>query len=209
MTIEATPRADFGSLVKGMPVTRRRLRAGEVLFHQGDPGEAAQLVLDGLVGLEVSGGHREPLIAALIRKSEVAAPERLLYPGSRHETTARALTNCEVQLIRASDLEAAGLTAKVSGLATALVVQRSAELYLRLVEAAHHSASHRVAGALCRLAGDDDTVSVTQDVVAAVAGVVRVTANAELRRFADAGLVLLERKMVTLLDRAALERLSR
>jgi CRP-like cAMP-binding protein len=197
------------ALFAGLPRARRRLCAGDVLFHAGDPGDAAQLVLSGLVGLEIGGLAREPMIALLFGAGELVAIERVLLPGSRHEATARAVTACEVQLVRRDDIEAADAGGTVRLALAGLIARQTTSLLRRVVESAHHHASARVAGALCVLARDDDHVTVTQDVVAAAAGVTRVTANAELRRLAERGLVRLERKRITLVDRRELERRAR
>lgn len=199
----------LGGLLSSLPISRRKLRAGEVLFHQGDPGESAQIVLSGLVGLEVNGRIREPMVAVVLRPGDVAAPERLLLPGTRHETTGRAMTDCEVRLIRSSELEAHSAEGELRAALNQIIANRTVEILDRLIDAVHLSAAAKVAGAVCRLAGDNDVAPVSQDVVAATAGVVRVTANAELGRLADRRLVRLERRRITILDRPALERSAR
>ena len=91
------------------PVHRRQLRAGDALFHRGDPGDAAQVVRSGIIGMEVAGGHREPVVAWLARPGDVVAGERLLLPATCHEATGRALVDSEVQLLWRADLVAHGL----------------------------------------------------------------------------------------------------
>lgn len=194
--------------LRGIPIRRRRLRAGEVLFHQGDPGESAQLVLAGLVGIEVASRHREPVIARLVRQGEVVAAERLLLPGTRHESTGRALVPSEVQLIMPGELETAGVHKCVLPILATHVANQTRDLFQRVVEMAHLSASARVANSLCRLADEFGIVGVTQEVVAGVAGVVRATANAELRELAERSVVTIGRKRITIVDRVTLQRLS-
>lgn len=194
--------------LRSLPIVRRRLRTGDVLFHAGDPGEAAQLVLSGMVGLEVSRRHREAIIAQLYRAGEVVAAGRLLLPGSVHEGTARALTPCEVQLLRISELERAGLLDEVRFRLSCAVAEQSADLLVRLAEATQLPATAKIASALLRLA-EDNTVLVNQDVVAGVAGVARATANAELGQLANRRIVRLQRRRITVLDPAALERIGR
>jgi len=200
---------DLKDWLHTLPRERRRIHAGDVLFHCGDPGEAAQLVLNGLVGLEIAGRHREPVITQVYRAGDLVAAERLLLPNSRHEGTARALLATEVQLIHWTDLRRAGIESQVLTELVQAVARQTAAFMQRIAEATHLPATARVAAALCRLADADNVVSVNQDVVAAVAGVVRVTANAELRRLADRRLVSLQRRRIALLDRVALERMAR
>jgi len=149
------------------------------------------------------------VITQVYRAGDLVAAERLLLPNSRHEGTARALLATEVQLIHWTDLRRAGIESQVLTELVQAVARQTAAFMQRIAEATHLPATARVAAALCRLADADNVVSVNQDVVAAVAGVVRVTANAELRRLADRRLVSLQRRRIALLDRVALERMAR
>lgn len=187
---------------------RRTLRAGEVLFHRGDPGDAAQVIRSGLVGLEIGAPGREPLLALIARAGDVVAAERVLRPGTCHSATGRALTDCEVQLLREPDLDLDPLGAEIRAEFAQHLAAQTAQLMDRLVEIAHQSATAKVAGALCRLAGDTRIICTSQDVVAAAAGIVRVTANAELRHLAERRVISLLRRRISILDRAALEAIA-
>lgn len=190
------------------PLRRRKVHPGDVLFHAGDAGDSAQLVLRGVVGLELRGRTREPIIARLARAGDVIAVNRLLVAGSSHEMTARALTTTEVHLIRWADIDDPDRQAHMWRWLGQRAAEETMALTERLAEIAHLPASVRVARAVERLCGPDDTVVTTQDVVAAVAGVVRVTANAELRTLSDRGIVTLSRRRLTIVDRDALARWS-
>jgi CRP-like cAMP-binding protein len=213
VSVTTPSRSDFmpsvQALLEQLPIAQRRLRAGDVLFHRHDPGDAAQVVVSGMVGLEVHGATREPLIALLLRSGDVAAAARIVSPGTTHEVTARAITDCHIRLVRRVDVEAAGAVLEARLAMAEVVVAHNVLLLDRLIEAAHLSASARVASAVCRIAGDDDVAAVSQETIAAVAGVVRVTANAELKRLADRRLVRVGRRQVIILDRERLERTSR
>ncbi|MGH7317335.1 MAG: cyclic nucleotide-binding domain-containing protein, partial [Candidatus Rokuibacteriota bacterium] len=65
---------------------RRKLRVGEVLYHQGDDGEDLFLVLDGVASVEVDGE-----IVAEIGPGAVMG-ERALIEGGRRTATVRAVT---------------------------------------------------------------------------------------------------------------------
>ena len=147
-------------------------------------------------------------MADLFRPGDVVAAGRILRPGSRHESGARALIATEVQLVRRCDLVAAGVLDEVIAVLAADGSERSAGLLCRLAEIAHLPAGARVARALVRLAGGADVVTVNQDVVASCAGVTRVTANAELSTLAADGVVEVARCKVHILDRSMLERRS-
>lgn len=200
---------ELGALLNGLPILRRRLRPGNVLFYADDPGDSALLVRSGLVGLEVSGGHREPVVARLYRPGDLIAVGRLLMPGTPQEGTARALADTEVQLIRWGDLRERRVDEDVHCLLVQAMVGDARFYVERLMEATQLASKARVALSLCRLADEDDVVRVSQDAIAAVAGVVRPTANSILRSMAARDLVNLARRQVTLLDRGALERLGR
>ena len=181
---------------------RRRLRTGDALFQAGDVGDSAQVVQIGLVGLEVTSANAERLIVHLCWPGDVVAPGRLLAPGSRHELTARALTAVELTMIRPGEpMDSTGYRDRC---VSALTEQLSS-IVGRCGEATFASARTRVSRAVLRLARQSDAACVSQDVVASLAGVVRATANAELRRLEDEGAVRLRRRQVTIIDRAALE----
>ncbi|MDZ7372997.1 MAG: cyclic nucleotide-binding domain-containing protein [candidate division KSB1 bacterium] len=71
-------------------VHRREFRAGEPIFHQGDPGIGMYVIYEGSVGMYRSkpGGGEERL--AVLRKGEVFGESALLDEGPR-PATARAL----------------------------------------------------------------------------------------------------------------------
>jgi CRP/FNR family transcriptional regulator, cyclic AMP receptor protein len=75
---------------------------GTVLFRQGDAGEAAYVVNDGLVGIyRENGASRVPL--ATIRRGELFG-EMAVIDGSPRMATAFAITECTLTVISAAQI---------------------------------------------------------------------------------------------------------
>jgi CRP-like cAMP-binding protein len=68
----------------------RRHRAGEVIFHQGDPGEALHLIVDGAVKLVLPSLSGDEAILATLHKQAFFG-ELALLDGGPQSTTAVAL----------------------------------------------------------------------------------------------------------------------
>ncbi len=198
----------LSQLLSGVPIRRRCARAGQVICFRGDRSETAMVVRSGLAGLEVACGARDAMIATLYRPGDLIGVGRLLLPGSVHEGTVRALSATEVQLIDWGDLTEARAGEQLRPVLAEAAVCENRWLTERVAEAALLRSAPRVARALCRLAGTDHVVGVNQDAVAAVAGVVRATANAELGRLAALGLIERSRCRIRLIDRPAVERFA-
>jgi CRP/FNR family cyclic AMP-dependent transcriptional regulator len=78
------------------------VRLGTVLFRQGDPGEAAYVVNDGLIGIyREQGETRVPL--ATIRRGELFG-EMAVIDGSPRMATAFAITECTLTVISAAQI---------------------------------------------------------------------------------------------------------
>ena len=89
----------------------------------------------------------------------------------------------------------------------AVNVRRMSEL---VAEALYLPVDRRLARRLDQLAGIyDDTIPLTQDDLARIAGTTRATTNIVLRRLAGRGVLDLARGQVVVLDRAALRRHAR
>src|SRR5690606_29006385 len=79
-----------------------RLAAGETLFHQGDPGDRAYVVLEG--NLEVSApGPLEPLVLNILGPGDLVGEVSLLRGGAR-SATVTARTDVELAAIGPDDL---------------------------------------------------------------------------------------------------------
>jgi CRP/FNR family transcriptional regulator, cyclic AMP receptor protein len=191
----------------------RRFAKGEVVFHEGDPGESLHLVRSGrlLVRVSTAGGDT----ATLSVLSPGDAFGELALVADNHERTATivALEAAETLSLRRSDFDA--LCSRHPGVAKLLVQvlgRRVDELSQLLLEALYVGVDRRVLRKLVQLAdiygpgGDSATIPITQDDLAGMAGATRPTVNQVLQGLAASGALVLGRGRIEVLDVTALRR---
>jgi hypothetical protein len=88
---------------------RRKLEPDETLVEQGEPGEELYLLLDGVLAMEVDGGHVAELGPGAI------VGERAALEGGKRTATLRALTRCRVGVIPLDRLDRAVLEELAAG----------------------------------------------------------------------------------------------
>ena len=195
---------------------RRRFRRGEIVFHEGDPGDTLHLIDQGHVAMRVTtplgdvatlivegpGGYFGEL--ALVsekgtRNSTVVAldpVETLSLHRDQFEELRRTYESFDRMLVAALADEVRRLSAR---LAEALYVPVETRVYRRLVDLATAFAS-----------GDQlPTIPLTQDDVASMAGTTRPSANKVLRAAHEEGVLRLSRGSIEILDPALLAKRAR
>jgi CRP/FNR family transcriptional regulator, cyclic AMP receptor protein len=184
-------------------MTEIKLRRGEVLFHEGDSGDRAYIVLDGKVKLgRTSSDGRENLLA-ILGPGQMFGELSLFDPGPRsHEDLLRWLDG-RPQVAR-------GLLAQIAGR-----LRKANDVNADLV---FSDVPGRVAKALLDLADRfgrtaDDGVHVhhdlTQEELAQLVGASRETVNKALADFASRGWLRLEPRSVVIMEVERLQRRAR
>ncbi|RPI23230.1 MAG: GHKL domain-containing protein, partial [Actinobacteria bacterium] len=84
-------------------VTERHLAAGEVLFNEGEPGDAAYVVISGEVEVVKAGERRETLLA--VRGPGVVMGEMALLRDQPRNATVRARTDLDLFVVPRSVLD--------------------------------------------------------------------------------------------------------
>jgi len=189
---------------------RRRYRAGNNLFHQGDPGDSVHLLDRGHVAVQVVDRRGTTLTLDVLGPGTAFGEQALLDPGARRTAGAVAIGPVETLVLGSSDF--ADLQRRHPSVTTMLVELLAAQvrrLSDRLLDAHTLPADDRVRKQLGRLAdtfaqGDGAVVPITQQDLAALAGTTRPTANRALQPLLDAGVVELGRGRIVVTDRAAL-----
>jgi CRP/FNR family transcriptional regulator, cyclic AMP receptor protein len=193
----------------------RRFRRNEVIFHQGDPGNALHVVTDGAVKIVLPSPEGEEAIIATMRRGDFFG-ELALLDGAPHSATATAVESTEtLALPRAAFLE---LLEQDGGLRMALLTGLTAELR-RLtghVEELHFlDLAGRLAMRLVRLARADAPSSqtdvrldwpYTQSDLASMIGGTRQSVNRLLSELVDDGLLSIESDSLVITDLDALAR---
>ncbi|HEY7736981.1 MAG TPA: Crp/Fnr family transcriptional regulator [Candidatus Limnocylindrales bacterium] len=197
----------------------RRFRRGEVIFHQGDPGDALFIVLSGLVKIALPADSGDEAILATLRPGDFFG-ELALLDGAPRSASAAALEATETAVL--SRHRFLDLIAAEAGIRDAFLEALARELR-RLtthVEELHFlDIAGRLASRLARMAREagsrqpDGSIRLdarlTQGNLAAMVGCTRQSVNKLLGLYASDGLLRLERDAIVVLDVEGLARASR
>jgi len=190
-------------------LTEQVVRKGEVLFHEGQPGDQLFLIIEGKVKLgHASADGRESLMAVL-GPGEMFGELSLFDPGPR-AASATALTEARVVRLDNAQLMPwlAGRPEVAASLLQALArrLRRTNEAMADLV---FSDVPGRVAKALMELGEKFGTMvsggllvthDMTQEEIAQLVGASRETVNKALADFAQRGWISLESRQVLILD---------
>ncbi len=185
----------------------RRFARGEVVCHEGDPGDVVHLIQTGRVAARVSTVRGETVTLSVMGPGEVFGEMALFIDRAERTATIVALEAVETLTLRKDAFhELRHAYPEVSDMFLRLLALRAERLSGLVAEAHFVSVDRRVARRLYevgRLYIDDGVpviVPLTQDDVAGLAGTTRPTANQALRRLEELGLVRLARGRVEILD---------
>jgi CRP-like cAMP-binding protein len=191
----------------------RRFRRGEVLFHEGDPGDALFVVASGAVKVVVPSEDGEEAILATLRRGDFLG-ELALLDGAPRSASAVALEATEALALPRDQFLA--LVATEPAIRDALMASLAGELRrltTHVAELHFLDLTGRLAARLARLAeehGDrlpDGSVRLdaplTQSDLAAMIGATRQSVNKLLGEFEADGLLRMERDSIVVpsLDR--------
>jgi CRP-like cAMP-binding protein len=193
---------------------RRRFRRGEVIFHQGDPGDALHVVASGAVKIVLPSTEGEEAIIATLRMGDFFG-ELAILDGAPRSATAVALEHAETLALPRDvfhdllDREPGLRDALLAGLAHELRRLTSHVEELHFLDLAGRLAMH-----LARLAREADPSSTvvrldwpyTQSDLASMIGGTRQSVNKLLSGLVEDGLVRIERDTLIVTDVDALAR---
>ena len=197
----------------------RRFRRGEVLFHEGDPGDALFIVASGAVKVVVPSEDGEEAILATLGRGDFLG-ELALLDGAPRSASAIALEATETLALPREQLRALIATEPI--IRDALLASLAAELR-RLT--AHVGEMHfldvtgRLAAHLARLAQEhgesrpDGSIRLdaplTQSDLGAMIGATRQSVNKLLGEFEADGLIRMDHDNIVVPNLEALYRASR
>ena len=196
---------------------RRRFKRGEVVFHEGDPGDALHLVDKGHVAVKRSTPLGDVATLLVLGPGDVFGELAIVAPGPRNATVV-ALDPVETLALHGDVFDDLRLThPAVDRVLIHALVGEVRRLSAMLVEALYVPADKRLylrLGDLTRLfavAGHDGPVLIplTQEELAQLAGTTRPTANRVLRAAETAGVIRVARGRIEVLDTTALARRAR
>src|SRR5664279_4218351 len=197
----------------------RRFRRGEVLFHEGDPGDALFVVASGAVKVVVPSEEGEEAILATLRRGDFLG-ELALLDGAPRSASAIALEPTETLTLPRDQFRA--LVASEPAIRDALLASLAGELRrltTHVAELHFLDLTGRLAARLARLAeehGDrasDGSVRLdaplTQSDLAAMIGATRQSVNKLLGEFEASGLIRIERDSIVVTSLNALAKAAR
>lgn len=188
---------------------RRTFSRGEVVFHEGDPGDSLHRVTRGRFAARVTTPVGDVATFAVHGPGDVFGLLAVLHPEARRTATIAALEAAETFTLPASSFA----RIKAAHPAVAIAVERLLVEMLttssnRLVEALYTPVHLRVRARLrdlARIYGGNDTESVTiplsQEDLAGLVGTTRETVNRVLQDEQERGTVSLARRRITILPK--------
>jgi CRP-like cAMP-binding protein len=198
--------ADVPELELRQAGRRRKFSRGEVVFHEGDPGDSLHRVTSGRFAARITTPLGDVATFAVHAPGEVFGLLAVLHPDARRTATVVALQASETFAIPKSAfvrLRAAhpGVTLAVEQLLVEMLLGSSN----RLVEALYTPVHLRVRARLRDLAriygaggSDPVTIPLSQDDLAGLAGTTRETVNRVLQDEQERGAVTLARRRITI-----------
>ena len=201
---------EFRRLIDAVAV-RTTLGPGEVLFSQGEAGDAVYVIEKGEIEISVHSLDGRKLALDIQRDGEVFG-EIALFGGDR-TATATALTDCVLRRIRRADvLEALRQRPEFALEFIDILCDRLRALSLKLEERSFLPVPVRLASRLLYLDGKfgdaDGTVAVSQADLADFVGATREAVAKTLAVWRSRNWVGLSRGSIHILDRAELEAIA-
>jgi CRP/FNR family cyclic AMP-dependent transcriptional regulator len=193
----------------------RRFARGEVVFHEGDPGDTLHLIAKGRVAVRVTTLLGEVATLAILGPGDFFGELALLGPMTR-TATVTAIEQAETVAIHREEFDALkrehpSVESFVAGVLGAQVRRLSEQV----LEALYIPADKRVLrrlNDLARIYGEGapgTVVPLTQEDLAHLAGTSRATVNRVLGEAQDGGIVNVGRGRIDIVDPESLQRRAR
>jgi CRP-like cAMP-binding protein len=195
---------------------RRRFKRGEVVFHEGDPGDTLQLIERGHVAMRVTTPMGDVATLNVMGPGGSFGDLALVGELGVRNSTVVALDAVEVLALHRNDF--GDLRRRHRSFDEVLVVALANDvrrLSARLAEAHFLPVETRVYRRLVDLtevfANGDETIVIplTQEDLASLAGTTRPTVNVTLRSAQDDGVLRISRGRMEVLDEAMLRKRAR
>ena len=199
-------------------VIHRRLKKDTVVFHEGDPGSAFYLVRKGRVKIyKVAPDGREQVFS-IMGDGQIFG-DVPAFDGGPYPATAATMTDSEIYLMRREDFQQILRRHPEIALKVIQVLGARLRHALELVrDLSFKQVPHRLAGLLIKLGeeyGEESpegtliNLSLSRQDLAAIVGTSRETVTRELKKMERAGLVRINRRLITIVDQPGLSAWAR
>ncbi|HZI44401.1 MAG TPA: Crp/Fnr family transcriptional regulator [Ilumatobacter sp.] len=193
---------------------RRRFARGEVIFHEGDPGDALHLIVKGHVSVRTSTPRGDQAILRVLGPDDVVGEFALISPGPRAATVTALEPTETMMLDRESFAELRTQRPSVDEFLLSASVAEVRRLSAALLEALYLPVEQRVLRRVLELGelyrnGGPIRVPLGQDEIAQLAGVTRQTVNKVLAKAQHDGALRIERGRLEITDLEEIRRRCR
>jgi CRP/FNR family transcriptional regulator, cyclic AMP receptor protein len=193
----------------------RRFARGEVVFHEGDPGDTLHLIAKGRVAVRTTTALGDTATLAVLGAGDFFGELALLEERPRTASIV-ALEKTETLALHRDDFDEISrdhpsIYAFLAHVLGAQVRRLSGQVMDALYVPAEKRVLRRL-GELARVYGDREgevTIPLTQEDLATMAGTSRATVNRVLGDAEKAGFVNVGRMKISVVDRTALEKHAR
>jgi len=192
---------------------RHTYAAGEIVFHEDDPGDSMHVIERGRVAVLVNNAEGKQLTFRVMGAGDLVGELSLLLPGGRRSATVQALEPTVTLAIGRREFDQLRREhPHVSELLLRLLTLHVLRLSDRLREMLYLPVEARIRRRLLEMAEAyggakaGTVVPLRQEDLASLSGAARATVNRVLRQDAAARIVALERRRVTILDPDRLRR---
>ena len=194
-------------------VVQRRLPKGTVIFHENDPASAFYLVKTGRVKVyKISREGREQVLA-MLGDGQIFG-DVPTFDGGPYPATAATMADTEIYLIRREDLlEVVRRHPDIAIKIIAVLGQRLRQALELVRDLSFKQVPHRLAGLLLKLADEygEETekgtlinLPLSRQELADIVGTSRETVTRELKKMEREGLLVINRRNITVADREGL-----
>jgi CRP-like cAMP-binding protein len=208
---------DLGTLAAGLRT--RRYRRGEVIFHQGDPGDALHIILTGRVKISSPSDTGVEAILTTLRAGEFFGSLALL-DGAPRSASATAVEATETLILpRERFRQLVNDSPEIRDHVFAELARELRRLTYHVEELHFLDIAGRLAARLARMAEEQGATAgdgeirlegpITQGELAAMVGSTRQSVNKLLGYLTEDGLIRQERDAIVVLDLGGLQQAAR
>ncbi len=197
-------------------MNRRSFRKGEVLFHEGDPGDSLHLIEKGRVAVRPSTPDGEVVTLAILGPGALFGEQALLAPDAKRTASIVALEAVETRVLYRRDVDELRATQpSINRFLIETLASQVRRLSQRVLEALYYPADQRVLRRVAELASLYDegvspiVIGLRQDDLATMAGTTRSTTNRVLQQLVEADVISLRRGRLEVHDVPALRKRAR
>lgn len=195
----------------------RRLAKDTIIFEQGDRAQRCHALIEGRVRVAQSGDDGQQLVIRFIGPGEMFGTVALFTDGLYPAAAAAVIDCLEISWTKSALLDLIGRHPQIAVNLVKIIGRRIREVQERLRELATQRVERRVAHALLRLAAQAGLATaagtaidfpLTRKDVAEMSGTTLHTVSRILSAWEKAGLVVSDRRRVTVRRLAAIEQIA-